>query len=189
MKRAIPILLACGLAAGQELIPFVSPDFNPPAAAASCDTQQETVAPGALARNFLDGTDDFIASQVVPGSSYTVCRVDFSLQKVGSPTMNLSARIWSGTATAPTNLVASGSSIAASSLTTSYATNSFTISAALTSGVTYWFGLEGSALGDASNYVQLERTQVSPGYTKLSADGTTWTDGSTTRKIGFNVWR
>lgn len=190
MKRllAIAALAALPLAA-QEIVQFISTDFKPSTVSA-CDVQVDAVAPEALSRNFLDDTNYYVASQFTASSNYTTCKVQFSLKKVGSPTMNLSARIWSGTSTAPTNLIATGSTtVAASSLTTSYATNDFSVSATISGGTNFWVGLYGSALGDASNYVQLERNGSGSGYIKASVDGITWIDFSSTRKIGFSTWR
>lgn len=123
-----------------------------------------------------------LATYFVASASYTIDQVLVRLQRVGSPTFDLTCNIRSTTSNRPGSIISSSTTtINAASLATSYADYTFNgLSAALTSGTTYWVELSTSAVGSFSNYVQWAQVSGTyPGYSmtqKAASAGTTWSD-------------
>jgi hypothetical protein len=103
------------------------------------------------------------------GSSTTIGAVKLYLKKVGSPTGNLTAKIYSDSGGSPNALITDGTSdaVAASTLSTSYGLITFAFSAppSLTATTTYWIVFETADSASGANYVVWGADASSPGYT------------------------
>lgn len=107
-------------------------------------------------RSFGDTTFIGAGQTIVPGSSYSLGKIEFNLSKHGSPVDNLYVEVadaLNGT------VLGTSSNIAGSSLTTfstrGYITFTFSTPIALTSGATYWVRLIRTGSLDASNYYDM----------------------------------
>jgi len=90
-------------------------------------------------------------------ASDTVCTVDLSIKKIGTPSGTLRVGVFADSSGVPGSQVGTWSStVASGAITGSYATVTFSgLSAARTSGTTYWLVVE-SGSTDGSNYYQLD---------------------------------
>jgi hypothetical protein len=130
--------------------------------------------------------DEYLAYTFVAGSSFNLRQVHVYLCKVGNPTFNIKARVYSNT-TGPVPNAQLGSNstttLAASTVSAgdynsaTWTEYPFTFPAdiAVTSGTTYWISLYGDGVGDASNYIYCGDNYIGAvGYISLSAAGSSW---------------
>ena len=119
---------------------------------------------------------DLLAQSFQVTGAQTVGTVDLWLKKVGSPTGNLTVEIQPDSAGAPSGTaVSNGTSgtVAASTLTTSYAdiTFSFATPPSLSGSTTYWLVLKTTDSASNTNYVQWGADTSTPGYADGSMSG------------------
>lgn len=113
------------------------------------------------------------------GSAADVGVVDLWLKKVGSPTGNLTAKIYSDSGGNPNTLLGTSTNVAASSLGTSYGTISFAFASPVnvSTSTQYHLVLETSDSQSNSNYVVSGADASSPGYANgqlRGYDGASW---------------
>lgn len=124
-------------------------------------------------------------------ATYTACKVVARLAKVGSYSVNLTARIYDDSSGSPGSVVGTASStLATSGIGSSEQDVTFTdLSASLTSGTTYWLSINASAAGDASNYIQWFYVfDADNGVEKYSSNGTAWNADSSNARLKFILY-
>lgn len=119
---------------------------------------------------------DLLAQSFQVTGAQTVGTITAYLKKVGSPTGNLTVEIQPDSAGAPSGTaVSNGTSgtVAASTLTTSYAdiTFSFATPPSLSGSTTYWLVLKTTDSASNTNYVQWGADTSTPGYADGSMSG------------------
>lgn len=141
----------------------------------------------------------YMASRFTAATSYTLTRVDVYLDKIGSPTFNITASIYTDNAGNPGTLIGSGStnSIGAGSVTGSEALYSLTgLNATINTGIatTYFIVFTVDTVGDITNHCRWHRnastTNQASGSHKIveSADASTWSTSSSTRQSKFATY-
>lgn len=126
------------------------------AGSAACATQQLQTTSGGSGITMNQGIYG-IASPWTPGSSYTVCTLQFYIKQAGTATGNISASVWSNSAGSPGSNLGSSGSIAANTISTTSSWVSFTgLSVAVTSGTQYWYALIGTTSPGAGNGITAE---------------------------------
>lgn len=161
MKKLIAIVLAATflvLPCSQAGWPAVLAG-SPPSA---CSTARNGIT-GATSATYTvggiaGGGNNYVGVHFTTTAAYTVCKVTVPIKKVGSPTFNIRARIFSDAGGSPNypnaGMGTASDPIAASSLSTTTADVAFTgMSAILSDATVYWVVLYVDAAGDASNYV------------------------------------
>lgn len=134
------------------------------------------------------GAQKNIASKFTAGASYTISRVDLYLDKVGSPTQDLTLEIWSDGGTYPGAIIGTASAaVNAATLPTSEGLVSFFPSAAITSGSSYFIVLR-SPSSDAANYFRWYRNSVSSLRIDQSGDAVTWSNVTVSRRSKFKLF-
>lgn len=120
------------------------------------------------------------------GAGYNVVRVVWKMRRTAtmSPDFNVTMSIRTNVANLPntTALVASSTTFAASTLTTSFADKEFLFSStALTNNTVYWFIIECSGTNDTNNCIEIQDVTNVPSdnfartYYRFSPDGSDWT--------------
>jgi hypothetical protein len=144
-----------------------------------------------------DANRRYVAIKFVNTNSVTICRADMPLYKLGSPTHNLVASIWShnaGTDEPDAQIAGTESaSIASSSLGTTDPSggtwSSFTgMSFALSASTTYWLMIEVSAAGDASNHVLWTRVVTTGRIARDDTGVTPWSIDSASRTTMYRLF-
>ena len=134
----------------------------------------------------------YIAGRFTSGATgYTLTRVDVYLAKVGTPSFNISASIYTNNADSPGTLVGTGStnSIATGDLTASEALYSFTgLSAGLSATTDYYIVLTCNSVGDISNRGLWYHNSSAANQTDTSSDATTWNTNSSSRQIKYATY-
>jgi hypothetical protein len=120
----------------------------------------------------------FLSANLV---SFNADTVKLYLKKVGSPTGTLTCRIETDSNNAPSGTLIHANAtatLAESGLGTSYALETFTMSAfAIPIGIKYWVVLSTNRAASATNYVQWGADGSSPSYAdgEMKSYGATWT--------------
>lgn len=162
--------------------------------APTCTTISESCATTAGQTNSaFGGTSRWKASKfITSGGNTTVCNIRAKLNKVGSPTFNISFAVYGSTGTEPdeANVIGTSDSISATGLSTTMTWTDIPVTTTfnLTDATEYWLVVIASALGDASNYANID-TDTGCLYEegiKYSTNGTSWINSSTTR--GFRYY-
>lgn len=111
-------------------------------------------------------TNDKLAQGFQIAASANVGSVALWLKKVGSPTGNLTAKIYSNSGGNPDTVLGTSATVAASTLSTSYGAITFTFSTpvALTLTTQYHIVLETADSASNTNYVTWGADASSPGY-------------------------
>jgi len=111
------------------------------------------------------------APKIVIPTSADLGSIKFYLKKTGSPTGNITAKVYSSAAT-PTTLLATSDTVDSTTLTGSYSLVEFFFTGAeqiaLSSATTYFFSIEYSG-GDASNTVDLGAENVAGDFAYKTA--------------------
>ena len=163
----------------------------------SCSTAQDgnTDTPNGFSPVGSGATFTYIATPFVAADSYDACKVTLYLDKVGTPTFNVHASIWSDTGSNTPNARIGDESAALNVgdvTTTENQPYGFTVSATgLTASTKYWVVLRCATVGDASNYIQWRRNSTTGGLTNpivSSSDGSTWNNVSSSRRSRFQVY-
>ena len=168
---------------------------GPVARPAGCTTAgftQGTTANNGSA-SVCNNSNKYVGQQFTADGTYTACKVDVNLQKVGTPSVNLDVSIYTDNAGVPGTLIGTASDVIASStISTSPTTYTFVnMSASLTSGTLYWIVLHASAGVDNSNYIIFVGTGGSSPNTSpyASINGTSWsTLGSSGDALIFTLY-
>lgn len=120
-------------------------------------TQMQTQGNDTDQNHVGDSSTLHLASSFTAVSAYSVAKAKVRLKKNGTPTFTLIAKLYTN-GTGPDSQTGADSveTLAATSITTSYADYEFTWSSpiAVSNGTRYWLVLFISAFGDNSNYVQ-----------------------------------
>lgn len=128
------------------------------------------------------GLRKYATKFVADSGTGTVCKFCLQMQKAGSPTMTINAKIFDDNSDKPGSMVTGGDfgSMSASSIVDA-TFNCFTGgSASLTNGTAYWLVLECSTY-DGSNYFTVTQDDVCTTEHNMRYDGSNWYDISTTR--------
>jgi len=138
-------------------------------------------------------TTQTAGSHYIPSKSFTNTRLGFSLKKVGSPTCNIKAQIWSVTGDHTPNvlLAESTTSIATSSLTTGYQWINFDFAGyALTGSTKYFIGVASDLTGcSGGNQPQIEYATSQTGYyVTRGSTGGGWTDTISNGRVSFKSY-
>lgn len=195
-KIVSAFLLLVALAIGGDSLARMTPMlFGPQASGGgggACSTQADACISASNAAGYNLGSASnnvWLATRIVADADETICKITLYLQKVGSPTFTLTAKLYTDVTNAPGLLVGTGSaSVEASSVEATYSGIQFSsVSATLTNATVYWIVITASAVGDASNYIQAHGdTACDTGGTNelmQSANGTSW--GSVTVSRGL----
>ncbi len=94
-------------------------------------------------------------------SSGTITQITVTLKVTGAPVDSIEVGIMSDSAGSPNNTYISSATLLGSSITTSYATYNFTVSAAFLANTTYYIIARRTGVTDTTNYYQLSFTNVS----------------------------
>lgn len=146
----------------------------------------------------LSAGTDYAATYVDSTSAETICAVSLYLKKVGTPTFDLTAEIWSynGGANTPGTFISASSAIASSTFTTSYVYYKFTgLSWSKSASTRYAIVIRRtSGATDGSNYVQWDSGNVGDqGHDTVwnSSDGSTWNavDIANLNQGTFILWK
>jgi len=115
-----------------------------------------------------DNLNDKLAQSFQIASASNIDSVKLWLKKTGSPTGNLTAKIYTDSGDEPNALVSNGTSdaVAASTLTTSYGwiDFAFSTSPSLSATTTYWIVLETADSASNTDYVDWGADASAPGY-------------------------
>jgi hypothetical protein len=115
----------------------------------------------------LDG-NDALGQSIQLSSAADVESVKLWLKKVGSPTGNLTLKIYSDASGEPDTVISNGTSdtVAASALSTSFGWITFTFAnvPALSASTTYWLVLETTDSASTDNFVEWGADESSPSY-------------------------
>lgn len=174
----------------QQVLPCLGSSVAP---AASCATTTDSNTAATSGSEFIGANagSTWRGYSFVAGSSYTVCKVVLRMAKVGSPTFTANTYIYTDNAGVPGTLIGTGSgNFSVSTLTTSEGDATFTgISAAVTSGTTYWIVTKATgAPNDFTNYVN-EFVSVGSTTGQSSADGITWSAASPGVQVKFTNYK
>lgn len=147
-----------------------------PACATSADSQAPTNTGG--------GANGYSASYVYTGfafvaaSSYTMCKIELSVIKIGTPSYTVTVSIYTDSADHPGTLVGTGSAaVNVSTFGTSYGNITFTgMSASITSGTRYWYVMQATSAppNDMTNYSRIGYG-VGTQYQASADSAVTWT--------------
>jgi hypothetical protein len=129
-----------------------------------------------------------VAGSFQPATSYTIKRIDVYLEKVGSPSREITCSIWSTTGTTPNaqeGVVSA--SVNTSTFPTSEGTVTFYPELAVTGGTTYHIALTGTS-SNSSDYFRWHRTGGSFRVDQAANPVTTWSNLSTSNQIKFAAY-
>lgn len=139
---------------------------------------------------------DWSAQKFQASESYTLCKTDVVLRKVGTPNFNFYIQIFSNSCSTcdrsddtPGSIIGGTESdaISSSTFTESFATYLFINSSfALTSGDWYWVVvMSKDSYGDNDNYVVWAYDIDVVGENEYSGDGSSWTSYAADRTLRF----
>lgn len=188
MRHIILTLIACiGCVSAQDaFLMSGKASFPLPAAGGSCNTAQDSFNGAKTAFINLVSGRKFGASRYVPGTSFTCCKVTIYMEREGTASGDLSVGIYSDNAGEPGSVITGFSStVAASGVSTDTGTPiEFSgLSAALTSGITYWIVVQTTSSGTAGNSIVIDRENAASQQNYGSNDGATWSSLGTTTRI------
>jgi len=134
-----------------------------------------------------------VGSHYQPSKSFYLTRLGFSLKKVGSPTCDIKAQLWSVTGghTPDALLAESSTSVAVSSLTTGYQWVDFDFPGyTMNSATTYFIGVGSDVTGcSGGNQPQIEYTTSQTGYyVTRGSTGDGWTDTISNGRTNFKSY-
>lgn len=191
MKFLLALLLFTQVASAQV---FVLRGQRP--ASATCSTARDSITGTTASSSTVGNTAlrTYVATRFTAAASTTICKAVLRMDKVGSPTFNVTVSIWThdGVDDDPETLIGVASGVvASSSFATSEADVEFTgISAAITSSTVYWVVVQVSALGDASHHIRWYN--ISESATDLvmgDGDGVgPWVNVSSVRHAKFQLY-
>lgn len=150
-----------------------------------------TTAP-ATANGFGTTTKPKLAQAFIWKAGGDLAQVMVSLRKQGSPTDDLTVSIQADSSGDPSGTPLVSTTLAGTSLTTSFAERLFTLSTSLTVGVTYWVVLERSGASNDTNFYQAQTgvfslaTSTVPENTPSgkSYNGSVWSAGTNYMYMG-----
>jgi hypothetical protein len=120
---------------------------------------------------------NYMGTYFVATSTYTISSINLFLQKVGSPSWDITVALYSNNTNKPGTLISLSSTVASSGVPGTETETSFTLGGSIINGTTYWLVLNGASVGDVSNYIKWHSVSGTyPGYfqTQKSADAITW---------------
>ena len=136
----------------------------------------------------------YVATRFVAAATTTICRIDMAIYKLGTPTMNLFAFIYTHDAGNDSPNVLVGSESSALSATTLGTTDpgtfpSFTgLSASITASTVYWVCMRAASVGDASNNIIWSYGGSADSRFCTDSDGAGVWGGAGTRHLKFNLF-
>lgn len=129
-----------------------------------------------------------VAGKFTATASYNLAKVDLYLEKVGSPTQDITCEIWSSTATVPDAQIGTTSAaVAASTIPAAETAISFYPTATIVSGTSYFIVLR-SASNDASNYIKWHRISSTSRIDQTDNPAGGWFNSSTSRYLKFKTY-
>lgn len=136
---------------------------------------------------WYDTTREALAQSFLTTSALSLSNINCRLKKTGSPTWNLTAKLYTSTDTSGTPVTTSTNTISESWLTTSFVRNSFNFSGfEFTDATTYYMVIETDRANSTSNYSEWGINTSGASY----PDGQTWRreTGSTTLVVNVASW-
>jgi len=119
---------------------------KPVAVGAACNTQKDA---SSTPSDGFDGVSLgtvgrlWTAHYFLSASSYTMCKFDIQLRKVGSPTGNITPHIFGTTSNLPATNLGTGTVLDRSTIGGTYSTITFSgFSVSITTGTVYWLVLQ-----------------------------------------------
>jgi hypothetical protein len=129
-----------------------------------------------------------VAGKFTATASYNLAKVDVYLEKVGSPTQDITCEIWSDSGTTPSAKIGTTSAaVAASTVPAAETAISFYPTATIVSGTAYFIVLR-SASNDASNYLKWHRVNTTGRIDQTDNPAGGWFNLSTTRYLKFKTY-
>lgn len=200
MKRLILLILFLvpNYSWGQEQFTRMTPNMlgsSAGTAAAACATLAEETTGTFLGDSFCrSDSADWYAAQFYTDATKTICKIILPFKSVGSPTMSVTAYIYSDSSDSPSTVVAgdcTSDAVDMTGLPVGETEKTFpNMSCSISTATHYWIVLKCSAI-DTDNYIQVG-TIATPvaGWSadphdlvKFSADGSSWTSDYTTRTL------
>lgn len=136
------------------------------------------------------GLSEEFAQSFTTSGAITVTGVLLGVGKVGSPTDNLVAQIYTNSSGVPSGTtVGTSDAIAGADLTTSTQWLRFDVAASLSASTKYWVVLTRSGSRDTDNYftIRFDATDVVSGEAKATRSSGTWTADGLGFDFGFAV--
>jgi len=182
-------------AAAQVYLPHLRNAFRKVAAGGSCSTARDSDAPATTGSQTWASTSPsaYIAARFTAAATATICRIDTAIYKLGTPSMDLFAFIYTDQAGPSPNVIV-GSESSALSATTLGTTDpgtlvSFTgLSASITASTVYWVCMRVSAIGDVSNNIIWSNGGAADSNFSMDADGAGTWNGTGNRHMKFNLF-
>lgn len=164
--------------------------------AAILDQQNTTTNGAAILRRSDSADNNYWAQSFVCGVNGTLNSIRVSLDRDGSPTGNLTVKLFADSGTAPTGsaLSSSTTSLDVSTISTSQTeyTFDFPDTYSLVSGVKYWLRIEATYTNSNTNTILVWQNNSGDAYTdgnsNRSADGTTWNSDQGTNDLYFKTY-
>lgn len=160
--------------------------------------QQNTTTNGAAILRRSDSADNnFWAQSFVAGFTGTIDSIKISLDRDGSPTGNLTVKLFAdsgGTAPTGSALSSSTTSLDVSTVSTSQTEYTFAFSNdyTLNSGVKYWLRIEATYTNSNTNTILIWQNNSGDAYasgnSNRSADGTTWNTDQGNNDLYFKTY-
>jgi hypothetical protein len=154
---------------------FVAGVLAPPAGGGSCATPRDSMT-GVAAGSANNVFTLYKASSFVAAANATICTVDLYLSKSGTPAGNISVAYYTDSGGSPGALIDESDAVAATGVASSEGAFRFStgLSAAITSGNTFWVVLHCTSTGDGSDNVKWHFRGVGTGSLKESNDASSW---------------
>lgn len=136
--------------------------------------------------NVIAAGVEFTAAGV---GTYTITKIDLSLAKVGSPTQDFYAEIWTQSGSLPGTIVGTQSAaVNGASLPASEGTVSFILAgSAITAGTNYYVVFRAASMS-ATDYALFYRISATGRIDVYNPSGGTWSNSSTTRRSKFQLY-
>lgn len=172
LRLAFLFALACASTA-QALLWIVPSRFS----AAGCSTQRDAgtdSTSGQAAIGNWSG-EKYIALSFTATATYTCCRIDVPLTRVGAPVADIRVAIYSDSSAYPSTLLSTSNAVNASTISTTTTEVSFEgLSASISSGVTYWVVVYTATAEGYSDYIKWDYAYAGSAPSRSSGDGSSW---------------
>lgn len=171
---------------------FTAGAFNPTSSGGggSCNTSSQTFN-GATTNSVANSLSyNWIAGSFTASQTATICKVVLRLKKTGTPSYNMTVRMYNATSGAPTTAIGSGDSSAVNASTVTGSEGDVTFqdfSYSITSGNQYAWVLKLSF--DATNVIDVHYGGGGVEHVKLSADSGAGWDEWDNREIKFTNYK
>lgn len=152
---------------------------SPPAGGGACDTvvQGNLTAASSIGWFGENGPRIYLALPFYATNSATVCKIDIVIRYGVDAGGTLTAAIYSNSANSPGSIIGSASgAVDITAFTSSFTTNTITLSSSITAGSTNWLVL---ATSFTTDYCYFGAVAATGGLLlpKISSNGSSWSDG------------